>query len=127
MTTSLSTDSDTIETIEVETHLIPEGNPYRVSVGKRRGILFVRAGEGYNVFVDRCPHQGMSMRRGTIEDDVLVCPHHRFQFSVHDGSPLRSCPPATTLPFTLEGDRIVVDVDLDAIEALYAEVTGHER
>lgn len=116
-----------IETIEVPISAIPDAKPYRVSVGKRRGILFVRAGEGYNVFVDRCPHQGMSMRRGEIINDELVCPHHRFQFSVHDGSPVRACPPATTLPFEQIEDRIRVHVDLDAIDALYQEVTGHER
>lgn len=123
----MTASTSTIETIEVDVADIPEAKPYRVPVGKRRGILFVRAGEGYNVFVDRCPHQGMSMRRGKIVEDELVCPHHRFQFSVHDGSPRRSCPPATTLPFRQEGERLVVDVDLDKIEALYQEVTGHER
>lgn len=117
----------TIETIEVSTDLIPPDKPYRVAIGKRRGILFVRAGQGFNVFVDRCPHQGMSMRRGQIIDDELVCPHHRFQFSVHDGSPRRACPPATTLPFEQIGERLRVHVNLDAIESLYQEITGHER
>lgn len=116
-----------IETIEVDIADIPKDRPHRVAVGKRRGILFLRAGDGYNVFVDRCPHQGMSMRRGKIVEEELVCPHHRFQFSVADGSPRRSCPPATTLPFEQVGDRIKVDVDLDMIEALYNELTGHER
>ena len=37
-------------------------------------------------FVERCPHQGASLRRAVITPECEVeCPWHRFRFSLKDG------------------------------------------
>lgn len=59
-----------------------------------KGQRFDNAGNSVAVFKNggtffamsaRCPHQGGPIDQGKIEDGYVVCPWHRFQFSVLDG------------------------------------------
>ncbi len=34
---------------------------------------------------NRCPHQGHTLHRGTIKNDVLYCPRHGFAFHLPSG------------------------------------------
>lgn len=36
--------------------------------------------------IDRCPHMGMSMARGTVSGGVLTCPWHNSRFDICTGS-----------------------------------------
>ncbi len=36
--------------------------------------------------IDRCPHMGMSMARGTVTEGVLICPWHNSRFDFCTGS-----------------------------------------
>lgn len=88
--------------IQVAIEDIPEGRPLRVKVYSR-GILFCKEGDTIAVFEDRCPHQGMSMRHGVVLNGKLVCPYHRYQFDLDDGSAnIRKCSAALQVPFTVE-------------------------
>lgn len=111
----------TIERVEVGLEEIPEGRPLRVKVGNR-AILFVKEADTLAVFLDRCPHKGMSMRHGTVLQGRLVCPYHQYPFSLEDGSTtMRRCNAATSIPFEVNGDKITATVDLDEIEMVYQQ------
>jgi nitrite reductase/ring-hydroxylating ferredoxin subunit len=52
-----------------------------------------------------CPHQGGPLGNGNLQDCVLTCPWHGWQFDVRDGQSLLS--PAVrhpTLPTRVDGD-----------------------
>ena len=50
-----------------------------------RDYLVVNDGTELRLFLDRCPHRGLSMARGAIIDGCLVCPFHQWQFRLEDG------------------------------------------
>lgn len=110
-----------IEVVEIPIVDIPEGRALRVKVANR-AILAVREGETFAVFLDRCPHKGMSMRHGTVLEGRLVCPYHQYPFALADGTTtMRRCPPATQFPFEMRGEELVVTVDFDVIDRVYQE------
>jgi len=40
-----------------------------------------RTGDGRaSVWLDRCPHRGMRLSFGEVQDDVLLCPYHGWSF-----------------------------------------------
>lgn len=110
-----------VEQVSVSIEEIPEGRPLRVKVGER-AILFIKDGDTLAVFLDRCPHKGMSMRHGTIIEGRLICPYHQYPFSLEDGSTtMRRCGPAVTIPFEREGDTVRASVNLEEIESVYQQ------
>lgn len=60
------------------------------------------------------------MRHGTILQGKLVCPYHKYQFALEDGSTnMRRCEPATAIPFEIQGDMLVATVDLHEVESVF--------
>ena len=56
-----------------------------------------------------CPHQGGPLAKGTLNDHVVTCPWHGWQFDVRDGQ--HQLTPAlqhATIQLKIEGDRILV-------------------
>lgn len=43
-------------------------------------LVAFRSGESVSVMLDRCPHRGVQLSAGTLEDGKLVCPFHGFHF-----------------------------------------------
>jgi phenylpropionate dioxygenase-like ring-hydroxylating dioxygenase large terminal subunit len=73
--------------------LVPEDQWYPVLESRELGrkplgverfaqkLVFWRGADGQpHAALDRCPHLGAALSRGTIEDDRLVCPFHAFAF-----------------------------------------------
>jgi nitrite reductase/ring-hydroxylating ferredoxin subunit len=54
-----------------------------------RAIALFRDGDRVVALGDRCPHAGASLGGGWIEDGAVVCPLHRWRFSLGDGRCLR--------------------------------------
>ncbi|MDB2657137.1 Rieske 2Fe-2S domain-containing protein [Crocinitomicaceae bacterium] len=48
-------------------------------------ILWVKFEDGYHAFKNKCPHQNKPMDHCWIDGGDLVCPFHRFHFSVENG------------------------------------------
>jgi nitrite reductase/ring-hydroxylating ferredoxin subunit len=49
-----------------------------------------RTATGYYAVDDRCPHAGAHLGRGGwCEDDMVVCPVHRFKFDLKTGKGLQ--------------------------------------
>lgn len=64
---------------------IPLQKIYRMSVGKT-DLCLTRYDTQIYAFENKCPHQVMELSKGTCTDDKkIVCPWHRFAFSLEDG------------------------------------------
>lgn len=59
--------------------------PRAVSVAGESFAAFRSRDGSVAVFVDRCPHRGMRLSRGTVTNGTLVCAYHGWQFQA-DGS-----------------------------------------
>lgn len=49
-------------------------------------VLLVRLGNEVRAYADRCPHLGMRLSEGELQDGVLTCRAHQYQFDVATGA-----------------------------------------
>ncbi len=63
---------------------IPEGTGVASQVGEDSVALFNCRGEIFSV-QSRCPHRGAPLVEGELNDNVLTCPWHAWQFDVKTG------------------------------------------
>ncbi len=61
-----------------------EGEAVRVTEGEHDIAIF-RIGESWRAIGNECPHQGASLCDGWIDDGVVACPLHAWQFSTKTG------------------------------------------
>ena len=50
-----------------------------------RAVCLTRTAEGYGAIDNRCPHQGGPLAKGRLEDGVIWCPWHLWQFDAKTG------------------------------------------
>lgn len=48
-------------------------------------VLLVQTEGNYYAFKNKCPHQGKSLEGCSINGGNIVCPYHRYAFSLDDG------------------------------------------
>lgn len=48
-------------------------------------VLLVKKDSGYFAFKNKCPHQGKSLEGCWIDNESIVCPFHKFNFSLKTG------------------------------------------
>ena len=60
------------------------GEMLPVNVGSRR-LLVLRTERGVHAYEDRCPHLGVPLSRGTLQENTLTCSAHHFQFDADTG------------------------------------------
>jgi nitrite reductase/ring-hydroxylating ferredoxin subunit/Fe-S cluster biogenesis protein NfuA len=62
-------------------------------------------------FRNACAHLGMPLDEGRLEDGILTCPYHGFQFAVGSGECLTAPEiQLPTFPARIEGDRVLIQV-----------------
>lgn len=59
-------------------------------------VVFRGAGGALAVLRDRCPHRGMPLSRGRVQDGTLVCPYHGWRFE--PGGACVAVPGACSVP-----------------------------
>jgi NAD(P)H-dependent nitrite reductase small subunit len=64
--------------------LPPENGGVRLSEGDKDIALF-RVGEKYFAIDNECPHYGASLADGWVDDGIVACPWHCWQFDVGNG------------------------------------------
>ena len=74
-------------------------------------ILFSRQGHKVNCFENACAHMGMSLEMGTIEEGILTCPYHGFQYSLATGECL-TAPEVQLIPHPVRVRGMQVEVKL---------------
>jgi NAD(P)H-dependent nitrite reductase small subunit len=65
---------------------LPEGTSKAYQVGKKTVAVFHEPGGRFRAIDDYCPHMGASLAEGSVEDDVVTCPWHGWQFRLTDGT-----------------------------------------
>jgi len=64
---------------------IPDGEGRAYAVNGRMVAVF-HTKEQFFAIDDFCPHMGASLAAGYVEDGLVACPWHAWQFCVNDGS-----------------------------------------
>jgi Fe-S cluster biogenesis protein NfuA/nitrite reductase/ring-hydroxylating ferredoxin subunit len=63
---------------------IPEGSVRSTIVGGEK-VLLSRNGASVTCFQNACAHLGFPIHDGEIEDGIITCPHHGFQYDLSSG------------------------------------------
>ena len=63
---------------------IPEGGVLAKTVGGEK-VLLSRRGSVVTCFQNACAHLGLPLTDGEIEDGIITCPHHGFQYDLSSG------------------------------------------
>ncbi|MCA5893442.1 non-heme iron oxygenase ferredoxin subunit [Isoptericola sp. NEAU-Y5] len=68
---------------------------------------------GWHAISDICSHGQVSLSDGEVEGCLVECWLHGSQFDLRSGKPLQlpATQPVPVYPVTVDGDRILVDVD----------------
>jgi vanillate O-demethylase monooxygenase subunit len=57
-----------------------KGKPLAVGLAEQEIVLFRTAAGGLGALADRCPHRGMRLSHGRVENDRLTCPYHGWNY-----------------------------------------------
>ena len=102
-----------------EPRYLPVGPAASVAEGQMREcvvddveLVVVNLDGELRAFANRCPHQGGPLAKGRLEDGVIWCPWHLWQFDARTG---RARWPegygrAARYPLKIEDGQILVDV-----------------
>ncbi|AEG44137.1 non-heme iron oxygenase ferredoxin subunit [Isoptericola variabilis] len=77
-------------------------------------VALVRDADGdFHALSDVCSHGAVSLSDGEVEGCLVECWLHGSQFDVRTGKPVQlpATQPVPVYPVTVEGDRVLVDVD----------------
>jgi NAD(P)H-dependent nitrite reductase small subunit len=87
---------------------IPPGKAIAVAAGHRTIAVF-RVGDRFFALSNVCPHKGASLCEGVIEDGVVRCPWHHWNWRLVDGT-LESDPRqrVRTYEVAVDGDEVIL-------------------
>ena len=98
-------------TITLRASEVPDGAAAVVRVDDGLTISVYRVQDAYYAIDDRCPHKGVSLARGTVQDGVVTCPAHHFTVDVRTGrSPRNTLMRVATFPVVRTGEDLHVTV-----------------
>jgi nitrite reductase/ring-hydroxylating ferredoxin subunit/Fe-S cluster biogenesis protein NfuA len=63
---------------------IPEGSVRSANIGGEN-VLLSRSGSSVTCFQNACAHLGFPIHDGEIENGIITCPHHGFQYDLSSG------------------------------------------
>ncbi|MFN3916451.1 MAG: Rieske (2Fe-2S) protein [Flavobacteriales bacterium] len=63
---------------------VPPNKPLALSVAGKN-LIVCRHEEKLSVLIDKCPHMGYRLYQGRCENGKIICPYHRYAFSLEDG------------------------------------------
>lgn len=89
---------------------ISPGNSKVVSVADKTVALF-NVENSIFAIENTCPHRGGPLGEGMLEDSIITCPWHGWQFNVKDGSsPVIPGAKINTIKVILKGDDVYLDL-----------------
>jgi len=68
--------------------------------------LLVKKEKTLHAFKNRCPHQNKPLNGCSIKDEVIICPFHKYQYSIRDGKGHGMC--LEKYPTKIEEDKFYV-------------------
>ncbi len=92
---------------------LPEEGAIRVDVAGRALCVARSQGEVFAVD-DTCTHADVSLSEGDVEDGTVECWLHGSRFDLRTGRPtsLPATKPVPTYPVTVEGDQVLVKLEM---------------
>ncbi|HLY11850.1 MAG TPA: Rieske (2Fe-2S) protein [Planctomycetota bacterium] len=75
-----------------------------------RKLVLVRTQGAVSAFEDRCAHLGLPVSGGRLENGVLICPAHEWEYDPRTGAgvnPRTAC--LKRVPVRIEQDQILVE------------------
>lgn len=97
---------------------VAPGSALRVELEGEDGpidVAIVRDSDGtWHAISDICSHGQVSLSDGEVEDGTIECWLHGSTFDLRTGEPLAlpATRPVPVYPLTIDGDRVLVDVDV---------------
>ena len=64
---------------------IPEGGSARDRARRREGVCCRARAPSSTCFQNACAHMGLTLDDGEVEDGIITCPHHEFQYDLSSG------------------------------------------
>jgi nitrite reductase/ring-hydroxylating ferredoxin subunit len=95
--------------VKVDPDGLAEGQVMTVVAGGR-AVCLTRTAEGYGALDNRCPHQGGPLGEGSIENGLLRCPWHGYDYCPLDGSSPGYDDEATTYPLEIRDGDVYVSL-----------------
>lgn len=88
---------------------LSENKPQLLIIGENRICLVLRGGTFYAVS-DRCPHNGESLSKGSVNfASEIICPWHGYQFKLQNGREWQErCADLITFPIREEPDGLYI-------------------
>jgi len=81
-------------------------------------VLLVKINGQFRAFQGHCPHQGAALAEGELEEGLITCAAHRWQFDATDGRGVN--PKSARLkrfPVHVIERKVVIDVELGGLDA----------
>ncbi|MCA9053070.1 MAG: Rieske 2Fe-2S domain-containing protein [Planctomycetaceae bacterium] len=89
---------------------VPEGSGVELTV-EGRIIALYRVGEEFFALDGICPHAGGPLGQGQLNDCIVTCPWHGWQFDVSTGTHcLNNRLRQTTYAVRIDGDAVQVEL-----------------
>jgi nitrite reductase/ring-hydroxylating ferredoxin subunit len=83
-----------------------------VALADREAVV-VRAGTGEVFAIARaCPHEGYPLEEGSVIGETITCPWHGWRFDLRSGACLTAGEDTQMFPVSLDGDDVLVDLDV---------------
>jgi 3-phenylpropionate/trans-cinnamate dioxygenase ferredoxin subunit len=91
---------------------VPTDEALGVTVGAYDVAIATHEGEFFAV-QDQCTHQAVPLSEGEVEDCTIECWLHGSRFDLRTGKPTGppAVQPVPVYPVTVDGQRVLVDVD----------------
>ena len=97
---------------------LPQLKPVRVPIGEQE-ILLIRQDDEIKAYQAKCPHSGAPLEQGAIRDGYLVCPWHKANFAISDGSLCEPLALSDLQRYPVRVENGMVQVDPEALPPLY--------
>ncbi len=95
-----------------ETEAVPEGKGIVVNVEGKQLAIFRYQGEFF-ALDETCPHRGGPLHEGLIQEGVVACPWHLWQFNIKTGlSPVNPLSKVQVYKTRVEGNNVLVEIPL---------------
>ncbi|MEE9264028.1 MAG: Rieske 2Fe-2S domain-containing protein [Vicinamibacteria bacterium] len=95
-----------------DTEAVPEGKGIVVDVEGKRLAIFRHQGK-FLALDETCPHRGGPLHEGLIQEGVVACPWHLWQFNIKTGlSPVNPLSKVQVYKTRVEGNNVLVEIPL---------------
>ena len=92
---------------------VPEGEIHKVSP-EGLELILLRFGSEVEAYLDCCPHEGHPLSLGALENGVIICARHLWEFDARSGAHITRVPQSQNdlkkAPTRIVGGRVEVDV-----------------